>query len=73
MLSFETIGPSDGEPLVFLHGLGASRTKTTSALNNLPDLHLIAPDLPGHGDSWSFDPATPASHTHLTLPTNHPP
>ena len=58
MLSFETIGPSDGEPLVFLHGLGASRTKTTSALNNLPDLHLIAPDLPGHGDSMSFDPAT---------------
>jgi pimeloyl-ACP methyl ester carboxylesterase len=58
MLSFETIGPSDGEPLVFLHGLGASRTKTTSALNNLPDLRLIAPDLPGHGDSMSFDPST---------------
>jgi pimeloyl-ACP methyl ester carboxylesterase len=58
LLSFETLGPSDGEPLVFLHGLGAGRTQTTSGLNNLPGLHIIAPDMPGHGDSMSFDPAT---------------
>ena len=58
LLSFETLGPSDGEPLVFLHGLGAGRTRTISSLNNLPDRHIIAPDMPGHGDSMSFDPAT---------------
>jgi len=56
LLSFDTLGPPDGEPLIFLHGLGAAKSQTTSGLNDLPGFHLIAPDLPGHGDSTSFDP-----------------
>lgn len=58
LLSYDTLGPADGEPLVFLHGLGAGKSQTTSGLNDLPGFHLIAPDLPGHGDSISFDPET---------------
>lgn len=57
-LSYDTLGPVDGEPLVFLHGLGAGKSQTTSGLNDLPGYHLIAPDMPGHGNSMSFDPAT---------------
>jgi len=56
LLSYDTIGPADGEALVFLHGLGAGKAQTTSGLNDLPGFHVIAPDLPGHGDSMSFDP-----------------
>ncbi len=58
LLSYDTLGPADGEPLVFLHGLGAGKSQTTSGLNDLPGFSLIAPDLPGHGDSMSFDPET---------------
>ena len=58
LLSYDTLGPPDGEPLVFLHGLGAGKSQTISGLADLPGFHLIAPDLPGHGDSMSFDPDT---------------
>lgn len=58
LLSFDTLGSSSSEPLVFLHGLGAGKNRTTSSLSHLKNTHLIAPDLPGHGDSMSFDPAT---------------
>jgi len=58
LLSFDTLGPSHNEPLVFLHGLGAGKSQTTSGLPDLENIHLIAPDLPGHGDSMPFDPAS---------------
>lgn len=58
LLSHTTIGPADGEPLVFLHGLGSGKAQTTTGLNGLPGLHIIAPDLPGHGESMSFNPTT---------------
>ena len=56
ILSYDTLGPDNAEPLLFLHGLGADKTQTTSGLLHLENLHLIAPDLPGHGESMSFDP-----------------
>lgn len=44
-----------GYPLVFLHGLGAGRAQTISALSGLSNTMLIAPDVLGHGDSISED------------------
>lgn len=58
LLSYATLCPSTLEPLVFLHGLGAGKTQTTSGLPHLENTHLIAPDMPGHGESMSFDPDT---------------
>jgi len=58
LLSYDTLGPNSAEPLVFLHGLGAGKIKTTAILPDLENLHLIAPDMPGHGDSMAFDPET---------------
>ena len=58
LLSFDTLNPSSNEPFIFLHGLGAGKSRSISSLSHLENLHLIAPDLPGHGDSMSFDPAT---------------
>jgi len=58
LLSFVTLGPCDAEPLVFLHGLGAGKSQTASSLPHLDNIHLITPDMPGHGDSKSFDPET---------------
>jgi pimeloyl-ACP methyl ester carboxylesterase len=48
---YEIIG--EGAPLVFIHGLGAGRAQTTSALTSLRNRMLIAPDMLGHGDSIS--------------------
>ncbi|MBK1832500.1 alpha/beta fold hydrolase [Roseibacillus ishigakijimensis] len=56
-LAYATVGSPDQTPLIFLHGLGASSRQTTSALTGLPDHFVIAPDLPGHGDSLDYDPA----------------
>ncbi len=53
-IAYESIGT--GAPLLFLHGLGAGRAQTTSALTNLPQQQVIAPDMLGHGDSISEDP-----------------
>lgn len=58
LLSYDTLGSPESAPLVFLHGLGAGKIQTTSGLPNLENIHLIAPDLPGHGDSTGYDPAT---------------
>lgn len=55
-LTFSDIGRPEYAPLLFLHGLGASRQQTVSALSMLDERRLIAPDLPGHGDSLDFDP-----------------
>lgn len=46
---YEVIG--EGEPLLFMHGLGADRRQTTGALANLENTKLIAPDFRAHGDS----------------------
>jgi len=56
-IAYETVGNSSAEPLLFLHGLGAGRAQTTSALTDLKDHLVIAPDMLGHGDSISEDPA----------------
>lgn len=48
-ITFEVIG--EGEPLLFMHGLGADRRQTTSAIANLENTKLIAPDFRAHGDS----------------------
>lgn len=52
-IAYEVIG--EGYPLAFMHGLGAGRAQTTSALTSLRDTMLIAPDMLGHGDSVSED------------------
>jgi len=56
-IAYETIGDAEAAPLLFLHGLGAGRAQTTSALTELKDHLVIAPDMLGHGDSISEDPA----------------
>ncbi len=58
MLSYSTSGSPSSPPLVFLHGLGAGKIQTISGLPHLENTHLIAPDLPGHGDSTSYNPTT---------------
>lgn len=55
-LTYSEIGDPSAEPLIFIHGLGASRQQTVSALTLLDHRRLIAPDMPGHGDSLAFDP-----------------
>lgn len=45
----EVIGK--GEPLLFMHGLGADRRQTTGALADLENTQVIAPDFRAHGDS----------------------
>lgn len=57
-LAHSLVGSAENLPLLFIHGLGASRQQTVSALTGLPDHYLIAPDMPGHGDSLDYDPAT---------------
>ncbi|MDB9741979.1 alpha/beta hydrolase [Akkermansiaceae bacterium] len=49
VVSYEVIG--EGTPLLFMHGLGADRRQTTSALADLDGVKLIAPDFRAHGDS----------------------
>ena len=57
-LAYQTIGDPADSPFVFLHGLGGSASRTTGALNDLRGRFLVAPDLPGHGESVDYDPAT---------------
>ncbi|MBT8036753.1 MAG: alpha/beta hydrolase [Verrucomicrobiae bacterium] len=56
LLTYRTIGQPSHKPLLFLHGLGAGAVQTTSAFPALPNTYLIAPDMPGHGDSQDFPP-----------------
>ncbi len=52
LLNYEIIG--EGEPLVFMHGLGAHSKQSADLLAPLAEelgLQLILPDLRGHGDS----------------------
>ena len=49
---------TEAPPLVFLHGLGGSRTSWETTLPHLIDRHqVIAIDLPGHGRSSTAPPA----------------
>lgn len=57
-IAYEVSG--EGYPLAFMHGLGAGRAQTTSALTSLQDTKLISPDLLGHGDSISEDASSGA-------------
>jgi 3-oxoadipate enol-lactonase len=51
-----------GQPVVFLHGLGGTRTSWGAQLRGLGDrLHCIAWDMPGYGDSEHVTPLTYAS------------
>ncbi|MEN8784863.1 MAG: alpha/beta hydrolase [Akkermansiaceae bacterium] len=58
LLSYDTLGPGSAEPLIFLHGLGAGRIQITSGLIDLENVRLIAPDMPGHGESMDFGSET---------------
>lgn len=49
-----------GKPLVFQHGLGASRLQIQSLLNDLTDVRLLTTDMPGHG-TCELDPGLPPS------------
>ncbi len=55
-LSYQTIGSASDSPLLFLHGLGAGSVQTTSAFTHLDGHYVIAPDMPGHGESQDFSP-----------------
>ena len=49
LISYQLSG--QGFPLIFLHGLGASRLQTIQALRSLSNTQLIAPDFRAHGES----------------------
>lgn len=58
--SYLEAGPSDAPPLIMLHGLGATNASLLPCLADLAvDHRVIAPDLPGFGDSAA--PAAPYS------------
>jgi pimeloyl-ACP methyl ester carboxylesterase len=44
-------GGSEQPPIVFLHGAGGSRLHWPPRLRRLPGFRVLAPDLPGHGES----------------------
>ncbi|MFI5889846.1 alpha/beta fold hydrolase [Actinoplanes sp. NPDC051513] len=49
-IAYTTAGA--GEPLLLIHGLGGTRQTWNQVLDDLAATHtVIAPDLPGHGDS----------------------
>src|SRR5436190_6173107 len=49
-LAYTTAG--SGEPLLLIHGLGGTRRTWRHVIDSLAATHtVIAPDLPGHGDS----------------------
>ncbi|MEO9137609.1 MAG: alpha/beta fold hydrolase [Jatrophihabitans sp.] len=52
-MSYLEAGPADGAPMVLVHGLLSDATTWTRALPGLAaqGLHVIAPDLLGHGES----------------------
>jgi pimeloyl-ACP methyl ester carboxylesterase len=48
-IRYESIG--EGNPFLFLHGLGGNRNAVTTAYTPRPGIRLVAFDFPGHGDS----------------------
>jgi 2-succinyl-6-hydroxy-2,4-cyclohexadiene-1-carboxylate synthase len=59
-LKFQTLGPKGGPALVCLHGFlgtGIDWILFAQELQRLrPDIQILLPDLPGHGDSVSIPP-----------------
>ena len=59
-LKFQTLGPAGGPPLVCLHGFlgtGSDWLPFTQELQRLrPQIQILVPDLPGHGESVSIPP-----------------
>jgi len=60
-LKFQTLGPKGGPVLVCLHGFlgtGSNCLPFAKELHRLrPDIQILLPDLPGHGESASIPPA----------------
>lgn len=57
---FDRTGPTQGPTLVLIHGASLSRRMWTIASARLPDIRILALDLPGHGhrtDPFSLDQA----------------
>ncbi|WP_373387959.1 alpha/beta fold hydrolase [Pseudomonas alcaligenes] len=48
-------GPAEGEPLLMLHGFGANRDNWLRFARHFKDYRVIAPDLPGFGESSKPD------------------
>ena len=55
-IRFVEAGPRDGAPLVMVHDGLASHETFLRTMEHLPDLRVIAPDLPGFGASEKPDP-----------------
>lgn len=66
-LSYDSLGPASGRPVLLIHGFATSRTEMWRRLGwygafERKGYRLIAPDLRGHGDSSkAYDPAKYAS------------
>lgn len=55
-MQLNTISSGSGSPIVFIHGLGMSASTWDACGSALDDrFHVVAVDLPGHGDSPSPD------------------
>lgn len=48
-IGYDTAG--SGTPVLFLHGLGADRRQSLNALSAAENVRVVAPDMPGHGES----------------------
>src|SRR5882724_539668 len=51
----------DGSPIIFLHGLGGNALSWNGLARRLSGRHMVAIDLPGHGESpppatWELEP-----------------
>ncbi|MEO1364882.1 MAG: alpha/beta fold hydrolase, partial [Pseudomonadota bacterium] len=56
-MDVEVTGPSQGKPLLFLHGCLAGRRLPEAALEQFRDRRIIAPARPGHGQTPSDNTA----------------
>lgn len=62
-LQVQEFGPPDGVPLLALHGVTGHGGRWRSlARGRLPEFHVIAPDLRGHGKSTPLPPWTLEQH-----------
>ncbi|MEL6336684.1 MAG: alpha/beta hydrolase [Pseudomonadota bacterium] len=63
-LACVTAGPQGGVPVVLLHGVGLRAEAWGAQLEALSGVRLIAPDMPGHGESAALDaPPSLAAYT----------
>ena len=54
-ITLRAIEVGSGEPALFLHGGGVCPAHWASLMSCLPELHKIAIDMPGHGESGGVD------------------